>query len=118
MARVLGRLVTLVEWWAVLLLAALAVLVCFGVFFRYVLNASLSWYDEFASYMLVWLTFYGMVVADYRRKHIGFELFVDKLGPRSRRAVDFIAEVAVFGFQFVLCWYGWVLTRTMLDETA
>jgi TRAP-type C4-dicarboxylate transport system permease small subunit len=118
MARLLGRLVTLVEWWAVLLLAGLAVLVCFGVFFRYVLNASLSWYDEFASYMLVWLTFYGMVVADYRRKHIGFELFVDKLGPHARRVADFIAEVAVFGFQFVLCWYGWVLTRTMLDETA
>jgi len=118
MARLLGRLVALVEWWAVLLLAGLTAIVCFGVFFRYVLNASLSWYDEFASYMLVWLTFYGMVVADYRRKHIGFELFVDKLGPRSRRVVDFVAEVAVFGFQFVLCWYGWVLTRTMLDETA
>jgi TRAP-type C4-dicarboxylate transport system permease small subunit len=118
MQRLIGRLVTLVEWWAVLLLAGLAAIVCFGIFFRYVLNASLSWYDEFASYMLVWLTFYGMVVADYRGKHIGFDLFVNKLGPRARRSVDFVAELAVFGFQFVLCWYGWVLTRTMLDETA
>jgi len=81
MAKLLGRLVALVEWWAVLLLAGLAVLVCLGVFFRYVLNASLTWYDEFASYMLVWLTFYGTVVADYRRRHIGFDLLVDKLAP-------------------------------------
>ena len=118
MAKLLGRLVALIEWWAVLLLAGLVALVCFGVFFRYVLNSSLTWYDEFASYMLVWLTFYGTVVADYQRRHIGFELVVDKLAPPLRKAVDFIAESAVLGFQFVLFYYGWVLTQRMGDETA
>jgi TRAP-type C4-dicarboxylate transport system permease small subunit len=118
MTKLLGRLVTLIEWWAVLLLVAMVAIVCFGVFFRYVLNSSLSWYDEFASYLLVWLTFYGTVVADYRRRHIGFELLVDKLAPTPRRVVDAIAEIAVFGFQFVLCYYGWVLTERMGDETA
>src|SRR5687767_3760628 len=109
MTRLLGRLVTLIEWWAVCLLAGLAVLVCLGVFFRYALNSSLTWYDEFASYMLVWLTFYGTVVADYRRRHIAFELVVDKLAPTARRVIDVIAELAVLGFQFVLCYYGWIL---------
>ena len=118
MAKLLERLVALIEWWAVFLLAALAVLVCFGVFFRYALNSSLTWYDEFASYMLVWLTFYGTVVADYRRRHIGFELLVDKLAPLQRRVVDFIAELAVLGFQFVLFYYGWILSERMGDETA
>ena len=118
MAKLLGRLIALIEWWAVLLLAAMVVLVCLGVFFRYVLNSSLSWYDEFASYLLVWLTFYGCVVVDYRRRHIGFELLVDKLAPLQRRVVDVIAESAVLGFQFVLFWYGWVLTERMGDETA
>lgn len=118
MQRFLGRLVTLVEWWAVFLLAALAVLVCLGVFFRYALNSSLVWYDEFASYMLVWLTFYGCVVVDYQRRHIGFDLLVNKLAPGRRRVVDVIGELAVLGFQFVLCYYGWVLTERMGDETA
>ena len=118
MTRLLGRLVTLVEWWAVFLLAALTVLVCLGVFFRYALNASLVWYDEFASYMLVWLTFYGTVVADYHRRHIGFDLLVNKLAPLARKVVDVAAELAVLGFQFVLFYYGWVLTERMGDETA
>jgi TRAP-type C4-dicarboxylate transport system permease small subunit len=116
--RLLGRLVALVEWWAVCLLAGLAVLVCFGVFFRYVLNSSLVWYDEFASYMLVWLTFYGAVVADYHRKHIGFDLLVEKLAPLARKVADVVAELAVLGFQFVLFYYGWILTERMGDETA
>lgn len=118
MAKLLGRLVALIEWWAVGLLAGLTVLVCLGVLFRYVLNSSLTWYDEFASYMLVWLTFYGTVVADYRRKHIGFELVVDKLAPLWRKMVDVAAELAVLGFQFVLFYYGWILTERMGDETA
>lgn len=118
MAKLLGRLVALVEWWAVCLLAAMVVLVCVAVFFRYVLNSSLTWYDEFASYLLVWLTFYGCVVVDYRRRHIGFELVVDKLAPAARKAIDFVSELAVLGFQFVLFYYGWVLTERMGDETA
>ncbi|MGH8640550.1 MAG: TRAP transporter small permease [Burkholderiales bacterium] len=118
MHKLLGRLVTLVEWWAVCLLAGLAIVVCLGVFFRYVLNSSLVWYDEFASYMLVWLTFYGAVAADYHRKHIGFDLLVEKLKPTARRVVDVVAELAVLGFQFVLFYYGWILTERMGDETA
>jgi TRAP-type C4-dicarboxylate transport system permease small subunit len=118
MGKWLGRLVALVEWFAVGLLTALAALVCFGVFFRYVLNSSLVWYDEFASYMLVWLTFYGCVVVDYQRRHIGFDLFVNKMAPGVRRAVDIVGELAVLGFQFVLFYYGWILTERMGDETA
>ena len=118
MARLLGRIVALVEWWCVCLLAGLTAVVCLGVFFRYALNSSLVWYDEFASYLLVWLTFYGCVVVDYQRRQIGFELIVDKLDPGTRRAVDCVAELAVLGFQFVLFYYGWVLTEKMGEETA
>jgi TRAP-type C4-dicarboxylate transport system permease small subunit len=118
MHGLLGRLVALVEWWAVGLLAGLTVVVCLGVFFRYVLNSSLVWYDEFASYLLVWLTFFGAVVAQYHQRHINFDLLVEKLAPLARRVVDVVAEVAVLGFQFVLFYYGWILTERMGDETA
>ena len=61
MDRFFRRAITLLEWWAVLLLIMMVAVVLLGVFFRYILNASLAWYDEFASYLLVWLTFYGAV---------------------------------------------------------
>ena len=89
-----------------------------GVFFRYYLNSSLVWYDEFASYLLVWLTFYGAVVASYRRRHIGFEVVVDRLQPKTRRIMDFISEAFVLGFQIVLLYYGWQLVQKMGDESA
>ena len=118
MQKLLGRLVALVEWWSIALLAAMVVIVCWAVFARYALNSSLVWYDEFASYLLVWLTFFGAVVADYQRRHINFDLLVNKLNPPARRVVDIVGEIAVLGFQFVLLYYGWILTEKMGDETA
>jgi TRAP-type transport system small permease protein len=116
--RYFRRLVDLIEAWAVLLLVLMVLLVSLGVFYRYVLNASLSWYDEFASFLLVWLTFYGAVVASYRRRHIGFEIVVDKFTPAARKIVELIAESCVLGFQAVLFYHGWLITQKMGDETT
>ena len=118
MDRLLRRFVHLVEWWAVILLILMVTVVSLGVFFRYVLEAALVWYDEFASYLLVWLTFYGAVVASYRQRHIGFEVVVDRFERGARKIIDIVGECFVLGFQFVLFYYGWQLTEKMGDETA
>lgn len=118
MERVFRRFIDLVEWWAVVLLSLMVVVVSLGVFFRYVLNAALVWYDEFASYLLVWLTFTGAVVASYQRRHIGFDMLVDRLVPPARTVVEFLAEFCILGFQVVLFSYGWLLIRKMGEETA
>jgi TRAP-type C4-dicarboxylate transport system permease small subunit len=101
-----------------LLLAAMLVLVTVGVFFRYVLAASLTWYDEFASYLLVWLSFYGAVVATHRNRHISFETLAERLGSAGRRRFALVSTAASIVFQGVLCWYGVVLVRAVGDETA
>lgn len=118
MERFFRRLVGLVEWWAALFLVLMVVVVSLGVFFRYVLSAALVWYDEFASYLLVWLTFLGAAVASHRRRHIGFDLLQYRLEPATWRVVEGVSELFVLGFQVVLLWYGWLLTRKMGDETA
>ena len=46
------------------------------VFFRYVLNASLSWPEEMARWGFVWLTFLGMPVTVRRQSFISIELIL------------------------------------------
>jgi TRAP-type C4-dicarboxylate transport system permease small subunit len=118
MQRFFRQFIDLIEWWAIFLLVLMVVLVCLGVFFRYVLGASLTWYDEFASYLLVWLTFYGSVAASYHNRHIQFGTFLARLLPDTRRKLEIIAELFVLGFQVVFFYYGWLLTQKMGDETA
>lgn len=112
------RVIFFVECWAMFLLALMVILVCLGVFFRYALGSALAWYDEFASYLLVWLTFYGAVPASYRQRHIRFETIMDRLMPATKRRWEIVAEVFVLAFQAVLFYYGWLLTKKMGDETA
>ncbi len=116
--RAYRRLILLLEWWMSLLLILMVAIVCVGIFYRYVLNASLPWYDEFASYLLVWLTFYGAVVASAHRRQIGFDTLVARLPPRPRRLLEIVAELWTIAFQAVLLWSGWVLTAAVHGDTA
>ncbi|HEV8310176.1 MAG TPA: TRAP transporter small permease [Methylomirabilota bacterium] len=118
MRRSLRLVVRLCEWWSVLLLFLMVAIVVVGVFYRYVLDASLAWYDEFASYLLVWLTFYGAVVVSYHRRQISFETLAESLGPRGRRAVMIVAELLVLAFQVILTYYGWVALDAMAFDIA
>src|SRR3989304_3306825 len=118
LSRLYRWLMALADVWAMLLLIAMVVVVTLGVFYRYVMNASLIWYDEFASYLLVWLTFYGAGVAGDHRKHIAFEPIGGGSRPGARRWVAMGAEVCVLIFQGILCYYGWVLMVAVRVETA
>ena len=118
MRRIFDRLISVLDWWSMFLLVLMVVVVFLEVFFRYVLGSSLAWYDEFDSYLLVWLTFYGAVSVSYRGRHIGFDLLVSRFMPNTRRMADAIAELFVLGFQIVLFYYGWILTQKMGNETA
>ena len=50
------------EWICIVLMAALAAEVVAGVVFRYS-GHSLVWYDEVATILLAWVTFYGAALA-------------------------------------------------------
>lgn len=99
-------------------MVAMVALVTVGVFFRYVVDASLSWYDEFASYLLVWLSFYGAVVATYRNRHINFDTLAERMGPAGRRGMALVGTACSIVFQAVLLVYGVAMLQAVGHETA
>lgn len=111
-------MVAIAEWLAMVLLIAMVATVLMGVLFRYALDSALVWYDEFASYLLVWLTFVGAVVASWRGRQISFELVVERAPPRVGRALSILAELFVLLFHVLIAVYGWNLMDRMGDETA
>lgn len=100
LARFRARYGRLLEWVVGALTVALFVEVTAGVVFR-ALGHALPWYDELASVMLAWLTYYGAALASVRRAHIGCPELVDALPWRARRALNIAAQVVVIAF-FVL----------------
>jgi TRAP-type C4-dicarboxylate transport system permease small subunit len=88
------------------LLTILSVVVIVGVTYR-TFGASLVWYDEVASILLAWLTYWGSALAALKRAHIGAPGFVRTLQPAARRAAFIVAEILVIGFFVLLAWLGW-----------
>jgi TRAP-type C4-dicarboxylate transport system permease small subunit len=86
-------------------MAALAVIVIVGVAFRKA-GASLVWYDEVASILLAWLTYYGAALAALNRAHIGMPTLVERLKGGARAAVVLVGEACTIAFYVVLAWAG------------
>ncbi|MDQ6679811.1 MAG: TRAP transporter small permease [Pseudomonadota bacterium] len=97
-----GRVLEVV---VMILVIALAVEVTLGVVFRSI-GRSLAWYDEVASVMLAWLTFYGSALASVKRAHISCPEVVDNSSPAVKRALNIIAQVLVIAFFLLLGWVG------------
>ena len=86
-------------------MVVLFVEVTLGVVFR-ALGQALIWYDELASVLLAWLTFYGAALASVRRAHIGCPELVEALPWPARRALSILAQLVVIAF-FVLLGRRW-----------
>ena len=108
------------EWtlvfFCVFLMAALAILIVWGVTTRK-LGASLSWYDEVASIMLAWITYYGAALAALKRAHLGFPNLVAAAPPPLRVALVIIAEVIVIGFFGLVTWFGYQVIMLLWGDT-
>lgn len=89
----------------IFLLGLLAVVILYGVVARK-MGASPVWYDEGASIMLAWLTYYGAALAALKRAHIGFPGLVNAMPPGLRVPAVLFAEACVIAFFGVLTWFG------------
>jgi TRAP-type C4-dicarboxylate transport system permease small subunit len=106
----------LFEWISAVLLVVLAVEVLAGIAFR-AAGHPLAWYDEVASVLLAWVTYYGSALAALKRAHIGFPGLANAL-PRGGRTVALIVrEIAVIGFFVLLAIFGVHVLQLLGGET-
>ena len=110
-----GRYERLLEWIVIALMAVLGIEVTVGVVFRS-FGASLVWYDEIASILLAWLTFYGSALASAKRAHIGCPEVVSLLPAGARVALRAVAEVLVIGFVLLLGWTGYSILGVLATD--
>ncbi len=84
----------------ILLIATVAVLVLdvlWGVFSRYILNASSSWTGELASNLLIWVVLLGGAYAFGEKAHLGVDYLMEKFDIFSQKMTTiFINIVAIF----------------------
>ncbi len=95
-----------------LLMTTLAVVVVLGVVFRKA-GGALVWYDEVASILLAWLTYYAASLAALKRAHIGFPKLVESAGTRLRWSLVIFREITVVAFFVLVAWTGWQILQVL-----
>lgn len=91
-------------------------IVFMNIVLRYVFSASLSWVDEAARYMFIWLIWIG---ADYtlaNRKHLRIDILSSKLQGKSRICLELFVMAVWCGFCVFLGWQGVKLVRVVVEQ--
>jgi TRAP-type C4-dicarboxylate transport system permease small subunit len=103
------------EWICIALMVALAAEVTVGVIFRYS-GHSLVWYDEVATILLAWVTFYGSALAVLKHAHMGVPEIVRMLPPGPRVAAAVLAQLCTFSFFVLLAWVGYSILEVLATD--
>src|SRR6266571_2945100 len=97
------------DWIVLAVFWALAAVVFYQVFTRYVLNDAAGWTEEIARYLLVAVTFLGGAMAVRRNTHIQVD-FVYRFLPRAAgRALSIFVDVVRAAFLGYAVWLTWLL---------
>jgi TRAP-type C4-dicarboxylate transport system permease small subunit len=91
----LDRLVAVVVF---VLLIGMIITMSAAVFWRYCLNNALSWSEELAQFLLIWLSFLGAALATYRGSHIGISFVFDLFAPRIQVWVERAVNIIILIF--------------------
>lgn len=93
------------EGLSALLLAAATVVIALQIIFRF-MGAPLSWTEELARYMFVWLIYISCSYAVRKRAHIQVDLIPIMCKDTGKFILSIIADVCFFIFAVIITYYG------------
>ena len=102
----------------IVLMATIVLVVSLGVFFRFVLNNSLSWTEEIAKYLLVWLSFIGSAVALRKGAHIGITILSDTFKGKLKGIAETLVSFTILTASYYFTFYGWRFALNAKIQTA
>ncbi len=89
------------------LFGAMTLVVIMGVFFRYVINAPLSWTEEVSRYLMIWGASVGISLGVRSEEHVGLTVILDAIKSRPVRLMFHTAiYILVMGFVGVMFYYS------------
>lgn len=98
----------------VIMLAVMTVLIFVQVVSRYVFNSSITWTEELARYMFVWLSWIGISLAAREGQHITIDAVTNLfVGKKIYNYINILANIIVIGICLVMLVEGVKITQKM-----
>ena len=111
LARIVDTVNTIAAYVCHALLVIITSVTVLQVFLRYVLNRPTSWSEEIALFGLIWFGLIAVAVGVRRHEHVAITFLRDKSPPVIGTALDYLAQVTIIIFMFVVMFYGFDLIK-------
>ena len=103
---------------SVLCMVLILLLVVVQVGMRYIFNSPLTWSEELAVFVMIWLTFIGSLICMRDKEHIEVTILVDYLPRPLQRIVVAFSRLASVFFLLVVAYYGFELVMENMTVTS
>jgi TRAP-type C4-dicarboxylate transport system permease small subunit len=110
-----GVLSRILEVIMVTILTIMVGLVFGNVVARYAFNSAITWAEEVARFLFVWLTFVGASFGLMKGLHLGMDMVVARFSPRTRSLIEVVNGFVILAFLGVWVVGGVHLIQANLD---
>lgn len=97
------------EWFAIICMVVLTLIVFMDVILRYIFKQGFSWTQEIATLMLVWFSFIGMAIGVLEKIHISIEMFTSKLPGKVITVLECFNHILIAVFGEAMIYFGAVI---------
>jgi TRAP-type C4-dicarboxylate transport system permease small subunit len=95
-----------VEYITGFFLFVMVIIIFIQVIFRYLLENSLSWSEEMARYLFIWVTILGVSIGVKRGFLVAITLLVDELKPNVKKWFGMFTNLVILFFSLIMIVYG------------
>lgn len=97
-SKLLAKIIRFIEYLLMVLLGAALIIITLQVFFRYILHSPLSWSEQTARCLFIWMIMLSVPVLFYRKGAVAFDLLVDMLPRKAQDIVKVVVQLLILGF--------------------
>ena len=95
MGKFLDKLFLIVDYLMGIMFALMVVLVLFNVILRYFFNSGITWSEEMARYLFVWIIYIGAIGAMRDNMHLSVDVFINKFNPFIKKIIYIIGQIVI-----------------------
>ena len=102
----------------VFLLIAMTLTVFSQVIARYIFEAPLSWSEELARFILIWVSMLSAAYAFKTKSHFALTILVSKLPDKHQKITSFCIHIVVAIFFLIICYYSVIFVHSVNGHIA
>lgn len=118
LARLNDQFLQLCRYLLITIVLVIAIIMIAAVFYRHVLDNSITWAEEGCKYLMVWLALLGAPIALRQASHINIDLLVKLFPPRGRQAFYLFIHLIIIATMGLLLWQGWIFAQSGARQVA